>query len=227
MTFAWLAYVCAVIALILSHAILSARAIRPRLISVLGRPVFLTAHSVISVVALAALIWTYGAIDAGPLLWTPPSFARITAVTLMPIVCFLLIGRLTSRAGEPERPLPPTGIYRITRAPGSLAVLLWAALHLLNTGDARRVVLFAAMAFIGGLAMAKNERILRRSGSDESALWLRSTSLLPLAALLAGRQSWSLAEIGLGRLALALALYVTLLFGHVHLFGVDPRLGLL
>jgi uncharacterized membrane protein len=45
------------------------------------------------------------------------------------------------------------------------------------------------------------------------------TSNIPFAAILAGRQSLKLSEIGWWRIALAVAIYAALLVGHPYAFG--------
>jgi uncharacterized membrane protein len=45
---------------------------------------------------------------------------------------------------------------------------------------------------------------------------------VPFAAILQRRQRFVPREIGLSRVALALGLYVLLLWAHPHLFGVSP-----
>jgi uncharacterized membrane protein len=48
------------------------------------------------------------------------------------------------------------------------------------------------------------------------------TSNIPFGAILTGRQKLSLGEIGLWRLALAVAIWAGLLWAHPMLFGVSP-----
>ena len=74
-------------------------------------------------------------------------------VGMMPAI-LLLVARLTTRTD----PAAPQGIYRLSGVPGSLAVLLWALLHLVNLGEARQVVVFSGMALIAAAALIKNLR---------------------------------------------------------------------
>ena len=220
-------YVAAAGVLVASHAVPSAPGIRPALIRGLGRKGFFAAYGILSTVTLAAFVWAYLGADTGDWLYTPPESGRLLAVLVMPLAIFLIVGRLTTPYGAPEAPNAPAGIYRICRFPGSLGLLIWASLHLLNMGDARRVVLFATMVAIVLIALAKNEWVRRRLAGAGGAAYLDETALIPFAAQITGRQSIVWGEIGWGRIALTLATYAALLLGHPYVIGVDPLAGIL
>lgn len=220
----WVVYGLAAAGVVASHAVPSHPALRTRAIEHLGRGPYLAAYSGLSLLTLTVFIWAYLRIDSGPWLYGPLPHARTIALALMPLALFLVVGRLTTRAGP-----VPTGVYCIARSPGSAGVLLWALLHLMNTGDARRVVLFVAMAAIAAIALAKNEWVLRRrarTGDGVARRWLEDGSAAPLVAVLRGRQTLVWAEIGAWRIALALVADAALLWLHPHVFGVDPLAGL-
>ena len=83
----------------------------------------------------------------------------------MLLATFLVTTRLTTRA-PPDRPI---GIYRVTAVPGSLGVLLWALVHLLNLGEARAVVVFAGLAVMTLIAL-RQEPGARRPGVSRGRL---------------------------------------------------------
>ncbi|MFQ5785899.1 MAG: NnrU family protein [Alphaproteobacteria bacterium] len=222
MDFGFAAYLAAAAALVASHAVLSAPNVRPALIRGLGRPGFYAAYSALSFAALGAFVWTYAAVGSGFQLYQPLPGARLAVIALMPVAVFLVTGRITTPYGAPEAPRPAYGVYRICRFPGSVGLLLWAVLHLLNMGDARRTVLFATMALISVLALIKNQRLRRASARADGDADFADTRLVPFSAILAGRQRLVWREIGWRRLALTLAVYFALLFGHPYLIGVDP-----
>ena len=153
---------------------------------------------------------------AGPPLFEPPPGARHAAVALMPLAVFLVLCRLTTR------PAPtPGGIYRVSRFPGSVGVLLWALLHLLNMGDARRGLLFATMVAIALAALVRNERQRRRDGDPAPTV-----GILPFASTVTRRSPLPWREIGWRRLAAAATVYLALLFAHPYVLGVDPLAGM-
>ncbi|MBP2300259.1 NnrU family protein [Azospirillum picis] len=207
--------------LFLSHAVPSWPGVRPALIARLGRGGFATLHSAGSLATLALFILAYRAADGGEIVFTPAGWAAPLVVAVMPLVLVLLVARVTTRFGSQDAPNPPCGIYRLTRAPGSLALLLWAMAHLNATGDGRRVLLFATMAAIALFALVKNEVVLRRSPGGRA--YRAETALLPFTApqgLRGGMRG--LAEMGAARLAGGLAAYGAMLLLHPWLFGVDP-----
>ena len=220
--FAFIAYIVALAAMVLSHALLSAPAVRSRMIERLGRPGFIAVYSAISLATFAALVWTYQSADSGPWLFDPPAGGRMAAAAIMPLAVFLVIGRITTPHGEPEAPRAPEGIYRVCRYPGSVGLLIWAGLHLVNLGDARRTLLFAAMALIAVLAFIKNDRLRRRAKREST----EETRILPFSDILAGRRHMPWREIGWWRFALTAVLYGALLLGHPYVLGIAPLAGL-
>ncbi|BAI73088.1 hypothetical protein AZL_024500 [Azospirillum sp. B510] len=207
--------------LFLSHALPSWPGLRPALIARLGRGGFVAIHSIGSLAALTLFVLAYRAADGGEVVFTPAGWAAPLVALVMPVVFLLLVARVTTRFGGQSEPNPPRGIYRLTRAPGSLALLLWALAHLNATGDGRRVLLFGTMAAIALFALVKNEILLGRGSAGRA--FRAETSLVPLA----GPQGWrgagrGLVEMGPARLAGGLAAYAGMLMLHPLLFGVDP-----
>ena len=210
------AYIVAAVALVASHAVLSARPVRPALRRRLGAVGFYVVYSAVSLAALAAFVWAFLSVGAGPALFAPPPGARHAAIALMPLAVFLVLCRLTTG------PAPtPGGVYRVSRFPGSVGVLLWALLHLLNMGDARRVLLFATMAAIALIALVRNERQRRRDGDPAP-----SVGILPFASTIMRRAPLPWREIGWHRLATTVAVYMALLLAHPYVLGVDPLAGI-
>ncbi len=206
---AWL--LAAMLFLIASHLVPSAPGVRGPLIQRLGRAGFYSAYSLLSLLALGLVIRAYQASEPGIWLYAPLPGARWLAVTGMALVVFLLVARLTTRPAAAG----PTGIYRLSAVPGSLAVLLWTLVHLPNLGEARVVVLFSGMALIAAAALIKHLAIAPPE-------WHRVGLLSPAAAVRPG--FWR--EIGLWRVALALLVYVALLWLHPVVIGRDPLAGL-
>ena len=98
--------------------------------------------------------------------------------------------------------------------PGSLGVLLWALLHLLNLGEARAVVVFAGLAVMTLIALLKNLAVAGPA--------YRAVGWLPFAAIVRGQETLRWAEIGWWRLGLALLVYASLLYLHPIVIGRDP-----
>jgi uncharacterized membrane protein len=196
--------------MIASHVVPGLPRTRTLLIEALGRRMFLTLYSAVSITALALVVWSYRTTDPGLWLHFPSAEAKAFAVLAMPLPLFLLVGRLTTPAGAAES----IGIYRVTAVPGSLAVLLWTLLHLAALGEARQVVIFAGMAVIALFALVKNWR------TASSAR--RQAGILPFSGIVRGRQRFVWSEIGWGRLVGTLVLWAALLVLHPVVIGPDP-----
>ncbi|MBN9531943.1 MAG: NnrU family protein [Alphaproteobacteria bacterium] len=114
------------------------------------------------------------------------------------------------------------GVLAITRHPFLWGVALWAAMHLLANGDTPSVLFFGTflvLALLGTFSIDAKRR--RKLGAAWDGFAAR-TSNLPFAALASGRAKLKWREILDWRLAVAVVLYLALLFGHQSLMGVSP-----
>lgn len=219
-------FLLAALAVFLSHAVPSWPGLREVLRVKLGRAGFGALHGLGSTAALTWLIFAYRAQEGREMLFVPVDWAPKLVVALTPVAFVLIALRLACPPGELTAPKPPTGIYRLTRAPGALGTLLWALLHLQATGDGVRVALFGLFALIAGFSLVKNHVALTRSGEAAARAFLNQTALLPGWALLRGRTRFVSAEWrGLRPLlgvAAGLAAWAAMLALHPHLFSVNP-----
>jgi uncharacterized membrane protein len=198
--------------LALTHWVPSAPGVRPLLIRRLGLGGFRAVHSLVSLAIVAWLVVAYGAAD-GPWLWIPPIWGRWVAVFAMPLALWLILARLLERPND-----SPTGIYRITATPGSVGLLVWAVLHLLNVGDARAVMLFGTFAAIALAAMIKNWKTAPPAR--------RVVGILPGLGMLSGRTPAGLRDLRPLPALLAIGLWLLLLVLHPIVIGLDPLAGI-
>jgi uncharacterized membrane protein len=77
----------------------------------------------------------------------------------------------------------------------------------------------AALALVGTFLIDARRT---RENAPGWGVFLQATSNLPFVAILERRQKLVASEIGLWRVALALAAYVVLFWLHPWLFGVSP-----
>jgi len=179
-------------------------------------------YSLISLGATGAFIWAYLDFGPGSVWYDPIPGARPAALVLMPFILLLIVGRISTKTGDPDSPLAPMGIYRLCRHPGSLGILAWSLLHLANTEQGRNVIAFATMAAISGAAMAKNEWVRRMADRKGVEAHMVQTSIVPMLAIVKGRQKFVPSEIGWTRVAVAAVLYGMILWTHPILLGADP-----
>lgn len=213
---AWLVFATAFAAFLLTHTIPLRPTIRSRLRQALGRRGFTLAYSALSLAALGWLIAAAGRAPHVPL-WNWSPWQHFVPLVVMLPVCLILslalarpnpfsFGGAWNESFDPARP----GIVRLHRHPLLLALVLWAAAHVVPNGNLAHVILFGTFA---GFAMLGQPLIDRRKRREMGADWdriraeIRRAPPLPLPA---------------SRVAAGLALYLLLIGAHPRLFGVSP-----
>lgn len=87
-------------------------------------------------------------------------------------------------------------------------------------GEPAALVLFGAMLALALFGTVSIDAKRRRALGAVYNAFVGQTSNVPFAAILAGRQTLKLGEIGAWRLLAAVAVWAALALGHPHLFGV-------
>ena len=210
-----------------THLGIASTSVRHELIGRVGEGVYRGLYSVLAVVAFVWLVTAWRAAPFIPL-WFTGSGLRHLVLTLMPLAFLLLVCAVTApnptvvgQRPDPDAGSPASGIIRVTRHPFMWGVALWGALHLSANGDEASVIFFGSFVV---LALAGTFLIDARRTRENAPGWgvfLQATSNVPFAAIIDGRQKLIVGEIGLWRVALALALYVLFVWLHPLLFGVS------
>jgi len=221
-------FVAAIVVFIVSHAILPRRPIRERLVRHLGRRGYLVAYSVLSTLLL---LWLVVAARNAPYvqLWAPAPWQALVPAIGVPLAFWLLVMGVV----EPN-PLSMsvrrTGdgvvgpVARITRHPILWAFFLWAACHVPPNGDVVSVIMFGSLAVLALAGFVPvDRRVRRRLGDEEWERLAGATSIVPFAAILAGRArfAWTL-PMTLSAVAVAGVSAWFLIDGHRLLIGGDP-----
>ncbi len=218
---------------VLIHVGISATGLRARLVAAIGEGPYRLVFSVVSLGLLLWLIHSFGVMRADPFdplnesMWTPPDWLRWPAYVLVLFGLTLAFsGVLTpgpTLAGYEKIALkkaePATGVLRITRHPFMWGVALWSAGHLLVNGERFALMLFGAL----GVMVLFGARSIDRKGRERDAEGFARveavTSNIPFAAIIQGRNTFSLGEIGWRGLA-GLAIAAGIALFHQQLFGV-------
>jgi len=205
----------------------SSTPLRSGLVALFGENIYLGLYSLVSLVTLGWMIWAYVKAPYERL-WVGDEF-KVWAVVLMPVSLVLIAcGALTRNpsAVRQEGALrdmgEPRGILRVTRHPILWGIALWAAVHLIARGDMASVILFGGL-----LLLAVSGTVLQDLRKDRmiGVDWQRfsaTTSNMPFAAIIQGRNQFRFDEIGWGKVLVGLALYFVLVFLHPYLFGARP-----
>ena len=222
-------FLVAIAVFVVAHVVPPAAPVRMRLIAWFGRRVYLVGYSLVS---LALIVWIIRAALHAPYLplWNPSPWQTLVPILVMPIAAWLLFAgvieqnplSISLRPADSETELGPAAA--VTRHPVLWAFLLWAGSHIPPNGDIVSLILFGGMALltIAGFAVV-DSRARRRLGDKRWQMLAAGTSLLPFAAILAGRMRVRLSARLLLSVAVAIAAYLWFLFqGHELLIGPDP-----
>ena len=195
----------------------------------LGDVAFRALFSLLSVVAISALTISYNIARRGGtmVMWTAPAWLGWFLVALMAPAFILLIASFvtpspTAVGGERVLDREPRGMLRVTRHPMLWAFATWAGVHVIGNGDLASLLFFGAF---GVTALVGMPSIDRKVASRDQAGWRRfaaATSILPFAAIAAGRNRLAIREIGWVVPITGLALWAGLLVSHPWIFGVSP-----
>lgn len=215
------------IVFVAAHLLISGTPLRGVLVRLIGDKGF---QGLFSLIALATLVWLIMAFNSATPepLWAVPAL-RWAPLALMPFALMSLVLGVTapnpSLAGMEGRfrgEIQARGIFRVTRHPVQIGIALWALGHLLANGDTASSWFFGAMLT---LAVAGSISLDRKKTRERGEVWkafASTTSLVPFAAIISGRNAFHGREIGLWRPGLGLAIYAILIAFHANLFGVPP-----
>lgn len=229
----WLVAAAAVFLFI--HLAISGTPVRDAITGAIGEGPYMGLFSLASIACLVWLAIAYVHAQRGgadPVYWTASDATKwiqllVTFVAFMLIVPGLLTPNPTSvrQEGQLQKPDPVRGVLRVTRHPFLWGVALWAAGHLMVNGDLASIVLFGSLLILAVFGPASIDAKRRRKLGDAWEAFAAKTSAVPFAAIAAGRQSFSLGEIGWWRLGVAVIVWGALVFAHPLLFGVSPLPG--
>lgn len=223
----------ALAAFVLLHVGVSATGLRAAIVARIGEGPYRIAFSLASIILLAWMIMSYGAMHADPFdplnqpMWSPPAWLRWPAIVLVLLGFALGVSGLftpgPTLAGFEARGLaqaePARGVLRITRHPFLWGVALWAAGHLLANGERYAVMLFGAL---GLMAIFGARSIDRKGRARDPEAWSKFedvTSNAPFVAIAQGRNKFVASEIG-WRVLVAIAAFILVVMLHRQLFGV-------
>ncbi len=217
-------------AFLAAHMIPSVPGLRDRLIGAVGRGPYMAGYSILSLVLLAWVVVAALRADTIPL-WNPAPWQGWVPLLVMPSALWLLFAGLASpnplsvtmrKTGQPA----PGGIVAVTRHPVLWGFSLWGLSHVPPNGHLAALILFGGVALFGFLGMRMLDRRSRRTLGPRFDEFAASTSIVPFAAVLAGRARLDPPALFPAAVA-ALVVYTWfLLHGHLWLIGRDPLAGL-
>jgi len=205
------------------HVGVSGTALRATFVARLGERGFAIAFSLVSVAAILLLALAWRGAGTTPLWFAPPWLRWVLAALMLPgFVLFAcsLVGNPTAMGGAGLLGQGPRGIQRVTRHPMLVAFALWAAVHVAGNGDSAAIVFFGAFLVTALAGMPSIDAKMARRHAESWPGFAAATSVIPFAAILAGRNRLVLREIGWIAPLVGLLAWAALLHAHRQVFGV-------
>ncbi len=213
---------------LLIHFGVSGTRLRDSLTVRLGERPYRGAFALASVIGLVWMIYGYRHAPTVELWARLPGLRPLAFVLVFIAFLFVGIGLATPSPTQvgmdtklAEGPATVHGMVRITRHPFLWGVALWALVHLIVNGDLASCILFGSLFLLalGGTVAIDSKR--HRKFGDAWAQFAQSTSSVPFAAILSGRNRLRLAlsEVGIVRPLVAVVAYVLIFYFHGRLFG--------
>ena len=208
------------------HLGIAGTTLRDRAVARLGQNAY---RAVFSMASLAGILWLVMAYKHAPYVatWGVPQWWKPVAILLMlPAFLLAVMGLTTPNPTavgmEGLAAHAPEGIVRVTRHPLLTGIGLWALIHLIANGDAASFLFFGSLAVTALAGTVSIDIKRRRALGPAWQSFAAQTSILPFAAIAAGRTRFKPGEIAAWRWAIALIVYALILGGHSHIFGVSP-----
>ena len=223
--------VAAAATFLLIHLLVSGTRLRDAATGAIGQGPYMGLFSLASLGVLVWMGFAYGAARGGQnaVFWSATPVTKwiqlgVTLLAFLLIVPGLMTPNPTSvrQEGALDRPDAVKGVLRITRHPFLWGVALWAAGHLMVNGDAASIVLFGSLLVLAVLGTQSIDAKRKRALGEKWDAFARATSSVPFAAIVQGRQSLRLGEIGSIRIGLAVIIWAALVAAHPTLFGGSP-----
>jgi uncharacterized membrane protein len=210
------------------HFFISGSALRGKIVGLIGERPFQGLFSLMSLIGIVWMSRAYGQAEYIQL-WTGPLALRPVALIVILIAFFFVVLAFTSPnptavgggalLTEKE---PAQGIQRITRHPFLWGVALWSFTHLVLKGDLASVIFFGSFLILAITGPFSIDRKRKKAFSEGWNRFAALTSNVPFMAILQGRNSLKIHEIGWWPPLLAIILYGFFLHFHGTLFGGSP-----
>lgn len=214
-----------------THLAISSASVRARVIARVGDQPFRGIYSIVAFGTLIPLIVTFMRHKhAGAMLWYLRDSITARAVTwivMFAALILLVASLIRPNPGAIGAPTKATdgrarGVQKLTRHPGFVAFSLFGFAHMLMNGWVGDVIFFGtfpALGILGG--RHQDQRKLRELGENYRR-FVEQTSFFPGAALISGRQHWTMADVPWAAIAIGIVLGVILVHFHPYWFGGSP-----
>lgn len=217
----------ATLAFVGGHFLLSSAAIRGPLTRAIGEAPFRAIYSVLMIAALGWMISAYNAASYQRV-WDVGLFGPPVILILMYFAVFFFLCSFTTRNPTlvgmdalHHEVAPGKGIYSIVRHPMLAAFALWSGAHLFVRGDIAAIVFFGGFWVLSTFGMVHIDNRRRANADDAWRAFEAGTCRTPFKAILQGRRTLVMSDVGWWRVVVATVLYLAFLYLHENVFGMN------
>jgi uncharacterized membrane protein len=114
------------------------------------------------------------------------------------------------------------GVLRITRHPFLCAAVLWSGFHLIGSGTLASTIFFGTFLVVAAIGTKAIDGKVRRKRPEDWQKISAQTSIIPFAAIAAGRNTFVAHEYFDWRFSVGAVVFVAMLFAHNYLFSTSP-----
>ncbi len=217
------------------HLLVAGTRFRDAITGAIGEGAYLGLFSLASVGVIVWLAISYNTAQASPDNRQLFDFGRAVHDLAIPVVLIaFLIGvpglmmanpTAVGQSAGAVKDDAARGILRVTRHPFLWGVVIWSAYHLSANGDLASVILFGTLFILALFGTFSIDAKRKRKLGEQWQPFASRTSNIPFGAILAGRNSFKLAEYFDWRFVVTLLVFAAALFGHARLLGVSPFPG--
>lgn len=215
-----------------SHLVISSRAVRPRLIAIVGERAYPGVYSLVALATFVPLVLAFAHHKhSGAILWNLRGVDAIRWIVWLLMLLALVIfiasfitpnpGSMGAQGSDKSASVA-RGVLKISRHPGFVAFSTFGIAHVLMNGFVGDVIFFGtfpALSIIGG--MHQDARKEAQLGASYKSL-VESTSFFPGLALIEGRQHWTMADTPWIAIVIGIALTTLIVWLHPTIFGGNP-----
>lgn len=214
------------------HRVVSGSPLRDKTVAMVGEVPFRRAFALVSLLCLAGLWIGYRQAAESPsnmLLFYPSNAAKLAQVPIQLIAIFFIVAGVTTRnptiaglgASVTDRSIV-RGVLRITRHPFLWGVSLFSLGHMLVDPTIATWGFFGTLLFLAVTGTISIDAKRRRAHGTDWEAFALATSNFPFVAIVQGRQSLALGEIGWARIGVTAGVFGLILSIHAILFDVSP-----
>ncbi len=214
------------------HRVVSGSRVRDKIVSMVGEVPFRRAFALASLLCLAGLWIGYrqaAESHSNMLLFYPSNAAKLAQLPIQMIAIFFIVAGVTTRnptiaglGGSVTDRSIVRGVLRITRHPFLWGVSLFSLGHMLVGPTIATWGFFGTLLFLASTGTISIDAKRSRALGADWKPFAAATSNVPFVAIVQGRQSLALAEIGWTRVVVSVGAFALLLAVHGFLFDVSP-----